>query len=267
MLWLYGAGTASGSKSYGLRAEAAHDEAVALERLVHRRRLMHPSDDRLEVVDVERPRVEVPVPSDHIERMVIEDDLVEAVVLLHQDREVALLVVSAELRRPTDVPLAVRSTLDQLAELVPIPLGPAHVAAAFHHQQLRLLAAEIQAPAMQDAPVNDEVVAFPIRQVAEHRLQRSGTLADVHQLVGLCVPVEVRVVFVRLDVEHRDVLIEEERHAVERRAAALLHLRGPEVPVPQRLVGIRLVLQLPQPPRRLDRGRRMHVVEQARRSR
>ena len=54
------------------RAERADDEAVALEGLVHRRRLVHAPDDRLEVVDVERPGIELAVPPDDVERMVIE---------------------------------------------------------------------------------------------------------------------------------------------------------------------------------------------------
>ena len=198
--------------------------------------------------------------------MVVEDDLVEPVVLLHQDREVALLVVGAERGGPADVALAVGRALDQLAELVPVALGPAHVPAALHDEELGLLAAQVEPPAVQDAPVDDEVVALVERQVAEHRLQRAAALAHVHQLVGLRVAVEVGVVLVGLDVEHRHVVVEEERHAVERRAAALLHLRGAEVPVPERLVGVGLVLRLPQPARRLDRGRRMDVVEQRRRA-
>src|SRR6185503_21015722 len=49
------------------RAERADDEAVALEGLVHRRRLMHAPDDRLEVVDVERPGIEVAIPPHDVE--------------------------------------------------------------------------------------------------------------------------------------------------------------------------------------------------------
>src|SRR5215218_5781175 len=52
-------------------AEAADHEPIALECLVDRRRLVHPSYDRLEVVDVESPGIEVPVPAHHVERMMI----------------------------------------------------------------------------------------------------------------------------------------------------------------------------------------------------
>src|SRR5437588_12531005 len=51
------------------RTERADDETVALERLMHGRWLVHAAHDGLEVVDVERPRIEVPVPADDVERM------------------------------------------------------------------------------------------------------------------------------------------------------------------------------------------------------
>ena len=51
------------------RHEVAHHEVVALEDLVHRRRLVHPAGDRLVVGDVERVRVEAAVPADHVERV------------------------------------------------------------------------------------------------------------------------------------------------------------------------------------------------------
>ena len=53
---------------------------------------MRPANDRLEVPDIERPRIEVSVPPDDVERMVVEDELVDSVVLLHVEGEVAFLV-------------------------------------------------------------------------------------------------------------------------------------------------------------------------------
>ena len=77
------------------RAERADDESVALKSLVNRRRLMNASDDRLEVVDVERPRIEISVPADDVERMMVEHELVDSVVLLHENREISHLVVGS----------------------------------------------------------------------------------------------------------------------------------------------------------------------------
>jgi hypothetical protein len=141
-------------------------------------------------------------------------------------------------------------------------LGPAHVTPALHDEELGLLPAQVEPPAMQDAAVDDEIVALAEREVAEYRLQRAPSLAHVHQLVRLRVAVEVRVVLVGLDVEHGHFVVEEERHPIEGRAPAFLHLRGAEVPVPQRMVGVGLVLRFPEAPRRLHRGGRMDVIEQ-----
>src|SRR4051795_1664425 len=142
-------------------AEAADHEAVALERLVYRRRLVHPAHDGLEIHDVEGPGIEIAVPSHHVEGMVIEDDLIESVVLLDQDREVALLVVGPEPGRAADVPLAVGRPFDELTELVAVALGPAHVSPALHHQELGGLALEIEPPAEEDAGVVYQVVPPP----------------------------------------------------------------------------------------------------------
>ena len=166
--------------------------------------------------------------------------------------------------RPADIPLAVGRAFDQLAELVAVPLGPADVSPALHDEQLGRLAAQVEPPAVDDAAVDDQIVALADRAGRRTRLQRPRPLAHVHQLVGLGVPVEVRVVLVGLDVEHRDVVVEQERHPVQRRAAALLHLRGAEVPVPERVVGIGLVLRLPEPPGRLHGRGRIGVVQQRR---
>src|SRR5206468_7953999 len=95
-----------------------------------RRRLVHPSDDRLEIVDVERPRIEVAIPADDVEGMMIENELVQGVVLLHQQAEVAHFVMRAELDWPANVTLRVRCALLELPELVAVTLGPAHVSAA-----------------------------------------------------------------------------------------------------------------------------------------
>ncbi len=55
------------------RDEVADDEAVRLEHLVHRRRLVHAARDRLEVADVERVRVQAAVPAHDVERVLGHD--------------------------------------------------------------------------------------------------------------------------------------------------------------------------------------------------
>src|SRR5438132_4491988 len=120
------------------------------------RRLVDAPDDRLEVADVERPRIEVPVPSDDVERVVVENELIDAVVLLHEQTEVAHLVVRVELERAANVALGVRRPFLELAELVAVALGPPHVPAALEHEKLRLPGRLVEAIAMENAAMNDE---------------------------------------------------------------------------------------------------------------
>src|SRR4030095_11007240 len=102
------------------RAERADHEAVTLEGVGPRRRLMNATDDGLEIVDAEDPRIEVAIPAHDVERVVIENQLVQRVVLLDEDPEVTLLVVGLEVDRTSNVTLAVRRSLEELTELVAI---------------------------------------------------------------------------------------------------------------------------------------------------
>src|SRR5262245_42082143 len=99
--------------------------------------LVDSTDDRLEIVDAENPRIEVAIPADDVEWMVVEDQLVDRVVLLHKEPEVAFLVVRPELAGTPDVALAERGALEKLTELVAIPLRPAHVTTRLEEHELR----------------------------------------------------------------------------------------------------------------------------------
>ena len=178
---------------------------------MHRWGLVNSAHDRLEVVDVERPRVEVAIPAHDIERMVIEHDLVDPIVLLHEDRKISHLVDWIRERRPPDIALRVRRTFDELTELIAVSLGPAHVPSALKDHELWLLGVQVEAIAVEDAAMDDEVIAFPERELTVRSLENSFTLADVNELVRLGVAIKMRVVLVWLDVEHRDVLVEQER--------------------------------------------------------
>ena len=172
-----------------------------------------------------------------------------------------------ELERTTNVALRVRRAFDQLAELVAIALRRPHVSTALKYNQLRLLAGWIELVFMKDSAMDDEIIAFAEGKITVYRLEHARPFAHVNQLVGLRVPVEMRVVLVRLDVQHRDVLIEQERNAIERRAPAFFYARGEEMPVMQRLIGVGFELHLAHPPHRLHRRRRMDVIQERRRSR
>jgi hypothetical protein len=72
----------------------------------------------------------------------------------------------------------------------------------------------------------------------------------------------MRVVLIGLAVQHRDVLIEQQRYAVQRYAATLPGARRQEMPVMKRLIRICLELHLAHPTHRFHRRRWMDVVEQ-----
>src|SRR5260221_10409216 len=93
------------------------------------------------------------------------------------------------------------------------------------HDQLRLLTLEIHPVAMENPAMNHEIVTFSVLEIAVHALENSAALADVHELIGLCVPIKKLVVLRRLDVMHRDVRVEQQRNPVERRTPAGFHAR------------------------------------------
>ena len=232
---------------------------------MHRRWLVDPAHDGLEVVDVEGPGIEVTIPSDDVERMVVENEFVDGVVLLDQQAKVALLVVGTELGGAANIAFGVGRALEQLPEFIAIALGPANVAPALEYHELGWPRGGVQAPPMQDIPVDHDVVALAIREVAIGRLEHARPLSDIHALVGLGVPVEVGVELVGLDIEHGDVGVEEDRGAIHRGAAALPGLGSAEMAVPERHVIVLFPHDIAHLPRRLHGGGRMDVVQQRRR--
>ena len=191
----------------------------------------------------------------------IEHDLVDAVVLLHQNREISHLVHGFDKRWTPDVALGVRSAFDELPEFIAVTFGPAHVSPALERHELGLLGVEVEAVAVKNAAMNYQIIAFMEGQRAICALQHARPFAHVNQLVGLGVTIKMRVVLVRLAVQHRDVLIEQKGHAIERRAPTFFRARCEEVTVVQRLIGVRFELRLAHPPHRFHRRRRMNVIE------
>ncbi len=180
------------------------------ERLVRRRRLVDPPGDRLEVVDRERPREEVAVPADDVERVVVDDVRLVAAAHAHLDRELARLAHRLQLGRRMDVAVVVRRALDDLAVLVPVAARDLDQARRLEDEvALRPLRRETVRRAARD----DDVVAFSVRQVAEDRLQRSRPFVDEDDLVALAVPEEVVHPLLRAAERDLDVLVPHEEPA------------------------------------------------------
>src|SRR5690349_23266025 len=79
------------------RYERADHKVMCLEGLMHRRRLMDSSGDRLEVFNVEDPWVEIAIPTHHVERMVIQKMLAKSVPYLDANFKFAALGMSFKL--------------------------------------------------------------------------------------------------------------------------------------------------------------------------
>src|SRR5690242_3173493 len=137
---------------------------------------MHAANNGLEVVNIECPGIEVAIPTDDIERVVIKNKLVETVVLFNEQAKVAHLVVGLELAGTAHVTFGIGSALLELPELIPIPLRPADVSSTFHDEELWMIPLHVELVAMQNAAMNDEVISLAKWQVAEDRLERSASL-------------------------------------------------------------------------------------------
>src|SRR5260221_545592 len=97
--------------------------------------------------------------------IVIEHDLVQSVVLFHDNREIAHLVEGSQLARNADVALGIRSALDELAVLVSVALRRPRVPLSLDDEQLRLTARRIEAIPVHDAAMQHDVIALAEREV------------------------------------------------------------------------------------------------------
>ena len=133
------------------------------EGLVHRRRLVHPTYDRLEVADRERVGVDATVPGDHVERVVLVD--------------VAGPNLRGASRAPDDlgpsrrgsfgtakVPFGIRGPFFQLARLGQVAARRPDMAGGFENEQLQALR-RFDGPSVSRRCRNDHVVARDDRRV------------------------------------------------------------------------------------------------------
>jgi len=133
-------------------------------------------------------------------------------------------------------------------------------AALEDEQLLRHLLVHLEA--VQDAAVDDQIVALAIRQIPIGRLEDSAPFADIYQLIALRIPIVVLVFAVRLDVQHRDVGVEQNRNAIECWTTAALDPGRQEMAMLESLVGIGLVARFLEPLYGPHCRRGMHVVHQ-----
>src|SRR5690349_6765773 len=87
------------------------------------RRLVDAAGDRFEIADVEDERPQVTIPTDDVQRMVLEVVSRQPTTRPDPHDEVARLIVRCSLIRYADIAVGIRRVLEQLAPFVAIALG------------------------------------------------------------------------------------------------------------------------------------------------
>ena len=178
------------------RHEVADHEPVAREHLVHRRWLVHPPRDRLEVRHVERVRVEAPVPAHHVEGVCRVDvpgaGDPPAPPVLHQHLHVLRrfrAIHEERLGRAVQVALAVGRVLQELPEPGEVALGRRDVGVRLDCVEPKRFGPD-RHPAVGGGPGQQHVVALPGGERSEDGLDDRTAGLDVHALVADRVAVE-----------------------------------------------------------------------------
>ncbi len=81
---------------------------------------MESAGNWLEVVDVEDPGIEITIPADHIERMVIQCMAADHVAHLHAHLEITPIGEGFQLHRNADIALCVGRVFQELANVIDI---------------------------------------------------------------------------------------------------------------------------------------------------
>ena len=225
-----------------------------------RRRLVDPPGDGLEILDVEDPRIQEAVPAHHVERMEVEVVGRQLIARLDAHLELPALHVRLEPLRTADVALAVGRVLEQLPVLVPV--APRRLDLGHRFDDQEALVAGVHHHAVGGAARQDHVVAGPVGERAEDRLEASGSEVNEVQLVALAVPVEI--VHARggpTDGE-RDVGVPQQDLPRLDGIGAGPGVAGEQVMVAERLARGERNLRVAHFPDALHQGRSVVVIEQ-----
>ena len=229
--------------------EVADHEVVALEDLVHRRRLVDLAGDGHVVVDVEGVRVQTAVPADHVQRMGRTGhpgaDDAGAGAVLDQDLDV-LALDEQRTDRPVQVALAVRRVLEQLPVAREVALGRRDVAVGLDRVEPAGLRRQ---PAVGGGTGQQHVVTAPVGERPEDRLHGPTARLDVDALVTDRVAVERRGLGPGDHVGDADVVVGQDEPTAGDRVRAGRPLEEPVQPEVSRLERVvgdpRLVGELP----------------------
>ena len=215
------------------RAEGADHVVVRFEGLVNGRRLVHPSGDRLEILHVENPGVEVAVPADHIEGMEFEEIVMETALLFDTDFKLALFVEKERRFGPADVAFAERAVLEKLAQIRAVPFRDLDGAGRIDDEHPVLVGVERHLPG--DPAGDADIIERFEGELAEIGLQHALAFVDEQHLVVLAVAVEIVHLFGGPAEGDLYIVVVEHHNPAAHRVAALRHVVREQVVMTQKV--------------------------------
>src|SRR5262249_35562077 len=157
------------------RRKRAHHISANLKGLMDRRRLVHRSGDRFEILRVEGERVEIAIPTDRIERMMCQRDPRESWSILYENVDVFLLIDGNYFARPVEVALRIRRSHFDLPLVIQIALRNPNRTDRLENEIILLLNV-VRDESVGDSTGNDNVILSAIRQFAENRLHHAAAV-------------------------------------------------------------------------------------------
>ena len=110
-------------------------KCICFKGLVYGRGLVYPSGDRFKIVDRKAIRVVVTIPTHNIERMCGIGQVMQLALFFDLDQEIAHLIVSLQISRQLEIPLAKWRMFQMLPKPVSIALRGIDRMIGFHYQQ------------------------------------------------------------------------------------------------------------------------------------
>ena len=148
--------------------------------------------------------------------------------------ELAPVAVGLQLGRRVDIAVVVGRVLEQLPVLVAVAARDLDEAGRLEHE-VALLA--LGPEAVRRPARHDDVVALPVREVAEDRLEGASALVDEDHLVALAVAVEVVHLLARPAERDLDVVVPHQQLAPVTASPCGVDAERAEVPVLRALPG------------------------------
>src|SRR6266498_758031 len=220
------------------RREGANDVPTNLECLMDRRRLMHRSGNRLEILGVESERIKITIPTEHIEWMMGHGHSRKSRAVLNEKIDILLLVDGDQFAWPVQIALRVGSAHFNLALVIQITFRNTNRANRFENQVVFLFHFVRHHP-VGDAPRNDDVIFSAIMELSENCFYRSAAMKNEDDLVGAAVLVifEFVIRLCRLRAISGHVLVEKHRNSAGVEIAASRNVRSFKMMMSQRTVG------------------------------